>query len=864
MQPVLVDRRNFATLYDQIHAEISTAKIVGIDCETQDSARHAGLAQYNTAVRLVFDQRRQVMTGLSIYADNSDNAYYFNLNHADVENRLAWDSVKALLNAKTESCVWVAHNAPFELTVFKNVYDYDLAPIICTLQMAVSAYSPDEYDANDFVRHGLGGFRAIVNDLFIAGSNYEGDRNEMTPLQQDVFNRITAKASEARFSYNGFVRDVCYGYGLKKAVKSWFGHDMTTYEEVLGKRAHMGELTGQEVVAYGADDAYWCVRLYHELLAFMMKTNPQVVTTFFEQENPMVHVFSDVWRMGMKVNIAAIKERQGLERASYVKTLRRLKAAVRTLLPFRKAPHIDLAFRDPWYAKGCQVYRDKVVAWVNSPDAIDDFAEIMKVRGAVSNAWALDRGVLESSGVNLSHYMPMRVLLYDLLGSELILSDGKTSSDGEARGRLKEQHTDPTKLAVLDCLTELANIETKMKLFITPYLQLTDPETSTMYPVLTSKLASRRMATSAPNGMQLTKKGDGVYIRGFYLPDNDEHLIVSVDWSGIELVEIGEFSGDPGFTEAFGELPHKDLHSKAAASLLRVELGRDVSVEDFKRLPRMTEEEAMDVFGPKVLTSTKGTQMTPAEAYKFHRGNDGGKGANFNYWYSGAFSTIAEKRGWTSDQMWKAVEAYREEFPVAEKWRTDTIQQAVKLGYVQLPDGHRRSRYEATEAWHNIFLKKFEHMKIDRFMSEIARSIQSRAKNQAVNSLIQGSCATIAKRSILRIREATKGMDMRFLLPIHDELVFSVHHSIVPEAINLIRGIMCDHPTIIKNLKMDASPSVGRTFQPWSPTCPYGQVELYEAPPILGFKPGSRLDDDGVRAVVEYLRNPTLRTTHAA
>ena len=35
-----------------------------------------------------------------------------------------------------------------------------------------------------------------------------------------------------------------------------------------------------------------------------------------------------------------------------------------------------------------------------------------------------------------------------------------------------------------------------------------------------------------------------------------EHLIVRIDWTGIELVEIGEFSGDPEFIKAFGQIPH--------------------------------------------------------------------------------------------------------------------------------------------------------------------------------------------------------------------------------------------------------------------------------------------------------------------
>lgn len=76
-----------------------------------------------------------------------------------------------------------------------------------------------------------------------------------------------------------------------------------------------------------------------------------------------------------------------------------------------------------------------------------------------------------------------------------------------------------------------------------------------MYPEVTSMLATRRMASSNPNGMQLAKRGESTYVRGFYEPDTEDEVMVSLDWSQVELVLIGEFSGDPEFSKAFGQLP---------------------------------------------------------------------------------------------------------------------------------------------------------------------------------------------------------------------------------------------------------------------------------------------------------------------
>ena len=166
-ESILVDARNWSQIKDQIAQEISNAPFIGLDLETQDVNAHEGIKTLRKETaegdktakgKSVFDWRKMVITGLSIYPDGSDSAYYFNLNHADVENRLQWKQVKSLLDLKAEDSNFICHNAPFELTVLKNSVGYILPDVICTLQMAVSAYGPDEYDFPGFL-----GTRGIVS-----------------------------------------------------------------------------------------------------------------------------------------------------------------------------------------------------------------------------------------------------------------------------------------------------------------------------------------------------------------------------------------------------------------------------------------------------------------------------------------------------------------------------------------------------------------------------------------------------------------------------------------------------------------------------------------------------------------------------
>jgi hypothetical protein len=94
------------------------------------------------------------------------------------------------------------------------------------------------------------------------------------------------------------------------------------------------------------------------------------------------------------------------------------------------------------------------------------------------------------------------------------------------------------------------------------------------------------------------------------------------------------------------------------------------------------------------------------------------------------------------------------------------------------------------------------------------------------------------------------------MMPIHDELLFSVHRSIAVEAIKLIRDTMIDHPDMFTKCKLDASPSVGLTFEPYSAKkgILMGQVELFELPEAVGVgNVNGRATDDQVRGVVDYL-----------
>lgn len=878
IQTTLIDRTTLAVELPKALAAIAGAAFIGLDVETEDTRRHDGLNQFcgyredgskpkNT--KLVFDTRRTTMTGFSIYPEGAEEAFYINLGHADVENRLDFSEVRCLLEALPDGAYWVAHNAPYELVMFENCVGFPLPEgrVICTLQQLVSAYGPDEYSQHAWRAAGLGGMRALLPDLLRESRKWVPDdtrRNYPKPLNE-LIGKITAKESDASHSYNGFVAELAYGYGLKRAVKTWFGYDMTTFEQVLGDKIHMGQLTGEQTRSYGAEDAYWAVRLFRNTLDYMATNCPNAITAYFDTELPMIHVYAETWKNGIRIDVGDARARRDSKREEFSNLLAEMKAAVRALLPWREELDPELAALEPWYAKNGARYRQQIEAWANSPDSDDPFEEATKISSAVSNAWANDLGVPVAKKLNLGHYMPMRVIYYDLMDEEIVVHHGKVQSDGDTRGKLiarmeKAGRTDGA-ARLITVMGKMAGVEQAMKLYLTPYLLLTDPETSRVYPTLSCMLATRRMATSNPNTMQLAKYGDTAFVRGFYLADDEEdHVILSLDWSGVELVRIGEESGDPEFFKAFGQIPHKDMHSGAAADVLTVEIP-EMNEDIFKGL--RAAREAKDIPFPRLLVDLDGRALKPEKVYSYWR-TEIGKGSNFNYWYSGWLTTIGERMGWSPAQTAQATERYASRFEVAEAWRRGVIEFGAFEGYTDICDGHRRVRPEARLRFLDEFMQKWpleNDQNLALVVKDIARRLQRRAGNVLVNARIQGGCTAVAKRSIIAIRKWKEevGLDdrmLRFMWPTHDELTFSIHKTLVADVMPELRRIMCDHPDLFKRCKLDASASVGRTFEPWnSKTALRGQVELMEPPAeIVGeARAGKPLDKAGVQEVVDYL-----------
>ena len=225
-----------------------------------------------------------------------------------------------------------------------------------------------------------------------------------------------------------------------------------------------------------------------------------------------------------------------------------------------------------------------------------------------------------------------------------------------------------------------------------------------------------RLSSNNPNLQNIPVRTErGREIRKAFIPRDKDHVLVSADYSQIELRIVAAISADKNMCEAFRT--GKDIHTATAAK----------------------------VFGVAEKDVTKEMR------YK-------AKSVNFGIIYGqGAFG-LAENLGISRTEAKEIIDNYKTQFPNIQKYMDDTIHFAQENGYVQTLMGRKRWLRDIGSA--NFTVRAF-------------------AERNAINSPIQGCAADMIKMAMIRIHDefAKKKFKSKMLLQVHDELVFDAHKS---------------------------------------------------------------------------------------
>ncbi|WP_428654799.1 DNA polymerase I [Runella sp.] len=228
--------------------------------------------------------------------------------------------------------------------------------------------------------------------------------------------------------------------------------------------------------------------------------------------------------------------------------------------------------------------------------------------------------------------------------------------------------------------------------------------------------ATGRLSSTNPNLQNIPiRTPRGREIRKAFVPHSDEFMILSADYSQIELRIMAAFSQDSTMLEAFNQ--GLDIHASTASKVFKVELS-DVT-SDMRRKAKMV---------------------------------------NFGIIYGISAFGLAQRLGIPRGEAAEIIKAYFEEFPAVKTFMDLSIQKARENKYVETILGRRR--YLADIDSQNQTTRSF-------------------AERNAINAPIQGSAADMIKVAMINIHEFLKKEKLRskMILQVHDELVFDAHRD---------------------------------------------------------------------------------------
>lgn len=253
-----------------------------------------------------------------------------------------------------------------------------------------------------------------------------------------------------------------------------------------------------------------------------------------------------------------------------------------------------------------------------------------------------------------------------------------------------------------------------------------------------------RLSSVNPNLQNIpTRIEEGKKIRKAFIPASNDRVILSIDYSQIELRVLAHIAQDKGMIDAFKH--DVDIHTKTASDVNGVPLD----------------------------------EVTPTMRRE-------AKAVNFGIVYGISDFGLSNNLGITRKRAKEFIEKYLETFKGVDKYMTDIVEFAKEHGYVETLYNRRRSLPEINAK------------------NKIIANLNARI---AMNTPIQGTAADIIKIAMISAYnyiEESK-VDAKLLLQVHDELIFDVSKDILEEFTDKMVTIMEEAANLDVKLKAEAS-----------------------------------------------------------
>ncbi len=260
-----------------------------------------------------------------------------------------------------------------------------------------------------------------------------------------------------------------------------------------------------------------------------------------------------------------------------------------------------------------------------------------------------------------------------------------------------------------------------------------------------------RLSSNNPNLQNIpVRTARGREIRKAFIPRNSDHLIISADYSQIELRIVAAISGDEAMSEAFRQ--GKDIHTATAAKVFGVS-------ED---------------------------EVTKEMRYK-------AKSVNFGIIYGQSAFGLAENIDVSRTEAKEIIDAYKKEFSNIQKYMDDTINFCKTNGYVETLMGRKRWLKDINSSnW----------------------TVRGFAERNAINSPIQGSAADMIKLAMINVHKEFQKYNFksRMVLQVHDELVFDAYKPEIETIKPIILSCMKSALLLPNDVPVEAEIGVGENW----------------------------------------------------
>lgn len=319
------------------------------------------------------------------------------------------------------------------------------------------------------------------------------------------------------------------------------------------------------------------------------------------------------------------------------------------------------------------------------------------------------RELAQEPSLNISSPKQLGVVIYEKLKlvKNVKLTKGKSySTDEETLAELSGTHP------IISKILEYRNIKKLLSTYIDPLPSLISPVTGKIHTTYKQSLtATGRLSSVKPNLQNIPVRTErGREIRKAFIPSHRDGIIVSADYSQIELRLMAHMSGDELFIEAFRE--GKDIHAATASKIFGVPEGE------------LTKEQ-----------------------------RNRAKVANFGIIYGISAFGLSQRLAIPRGESKKLIEDYFAAYPQVESYMKMMIERARVDGFVTTLYGRKRYLPDINSK------------------NPVVRGL---AERNAINAPIQGSAADIIKVAMIRVDKKIKelGLKSRMVLQVHDELLF--------------------------------------------------------------------------------------------